>query len=230
MSTRHYSIREVVQLLSSEFEISESNLRYWEKEGLIEPGRSPGGHRIYSEEDIERIRLIHLLKTKRYLPLMVIKQFCNSSLPAAQLAAHFEGAVDRFFRPLNYDPAFIPMDPEAVQQRFGFSPEDLDRLTDMGLIGEKGPYDEDDIRLLEIVQTFRQAGFAPDDFALSVKLIEQLAQDHLSTLLKQPCRPMKIDPQLFEDWFRILFRKAALRTGKRFAEAGFFKKVKGNKE
>jgi MerR family transcriptional regulator/heat shock protein HspR len=39
-------------------------LRMYEAKGLVRPGRTPGGTRLYSELDIERLRLIHRLTTE----------------------------------------------------------------------------------------------------------------------------------------------------------------------
>jgi MerR family transcriptional regulator/heat shock protein HspR len=39
-------------------------LRMYEAKGLVRPGRTPGGTRLYSELDIERLRLIQRLTTE----------------------------------------------------------------------------------------------------------------------------------------------------------------------
>jgi MerR family transcriptional regulator, heat shock protein HspR len=44
-------------------------LRMYEAKGLVRPGRTPGGTRLYSETDIERLRLIHRLTTELGLNL-----------------------------------------------------------------------------------------------------------------------------------------------------------------
>lgn len=41
--------------------IHPQTLRLWERKGLVEPYRTPGGTRRYSEEDIERLTLIQSL-------------------------------------------------------------------------------------------------------------------------------------------------------------------------
>lgn len=46
-------------------EISVSSLRFLEREGLMEPHRSPGGHRLYSDADIQRIRQIKEWQARR---------------------------------------------------------------------------------------------------------------------------------------------------------------------
>jgi MerR family transcriptional regulator, heat shock protein HspR len=44
-------------------------LRLYEAKGLVRPGRTPGGTRLYSEFDIERLRLIQRLTTELGLNL-----------------------------------------------------------------------------------------------------------------------------------------------------------------
>jgi len=39
-------------------------LRLYEAKGLVRPGRTPGGTRLYSEADLERLRLIQRLTTE----------------------------------------------------------------------------------------------------------------------------------------------------------------------
>jgi MerR family transcriptional regulator, heat shock protein HspR len=44
-------------------------LRIYEQKGLVRPGRTPGGTRLYSERDLERLRLIQRLTTELGLNL-----------------------------------------------------------------------------------------------------------------------------------------------------------------
>jgi MerR family transcriptional regulator/heat shock protein HspR len=44
-------------------------LRLYETKGLVSPGRTPGGTRLYSESDLERLRLIQRLTTELGLNL-----------------------------------------------------------------------------------------------------------------------------------------------------------------
>ena len=56
---RTYQIGAVAQLVH----LSLRTLRYWEEEGLIKPtARTSGGFRMYSEADIERVRLVRSMK------------------------------------------------------------------------------------------------------------------------------------------------------------------------
>jgi len=44
--------------------IHQQTLRAYEREGLIAPARSNGGHRLFSHDDIERLRMIRRLITE----------------------------------------------------------------------------------------------------------------------------------------------------------------------
>jgi MerR family transcriptional regulator/heat shock protein HspR len=44
-------------------------LRMYESKGLVRPSRTPGGTRVYSEADVERLRLIQRLTTELGLNL-----------------------------------------------------------------------------------------------------------------------------------------------------------------
>ena len=67
----YYSISEVAQM----FDVSETLLRYWEKEfPTIQPRKSGRNVRQYSHEDIEEIRVIHNLVKVRGMKLAAARQ------------------------------------------------------------------------------------------------------------------------------------------------------------
>src|SRR5262249_9639621 len=49
-------------------------LRVYEAKGLVRPGRTPGGTRLYSDADVERLRLIQRLTTELGLNLAGVEQ------------------------------------------------------------------------------------------------------------------------------------------------------------
>lgn len=56
---RLYTIGETVQLLQKTYpDVTHSSLRFLERGGFIRPHRTPGGHRLFSEADLDRIRTI----------------------------------------------------------------------------------------------------------------------------------------------------------------------------
>ena len=53
--------------------MTRANIRFYEAEGLLSPARGANGYRDYSQEDIEILRRIKLLRTLR-MPLEEIKE------------------------------------------------------------------------------------------------------------------------------------------------------------
>jgi len=49
-------------------------LRIYESKGLVRPGRTPGGTRLYSENDLERLRTIQRLTTELGLNLAGVQR------------------------------------------------------------------------------------------------------------------------------------------------------------
>jgi DNA-binding transcriptional MerR regulator len=69
------TIGAVAKILSREFEdISISKIRYLEDQKLLSPRRTPGGYRLYSQADVERLRAILRMQRDEFLPLRVIRQ------------------------------------------------------------------------------------------------------------------------------------------------------------
>jgi DNA-binding transcriptional MerR regulator len=69
------TIGAVAKILGREFdEISISKIRYLEEQKLLSPRRTPGGYRLYSQADVERLREILRKQRDEFLPLRVIRQ------------------------------------------------------------------------------------------------------------------------------------------------------------
>ena len=50
-------------------------LRLYETKGLVRPNRTPGGTRLYSEADVERLRIIQRLTTELGLNLAGVERW-----------------------------------------------------------------------------------------------------------------------------------------------------------
>jgi len=73
-SRRTHTIGEVINLLRPEFpDVSVSKVRFLESRGLITPGRSSSGYRMFTDEDVQRIQYVLTEQRDHYLPLKVIK-------------------------------------------------------------------------------------------------------------------------------------------------------------
>jgi DNA-binding transcriptional MerR regulator len=72
---RLLTIGTVCTRLKDEFpDVSISKIRYLEDQGLLNPRRTQGGYRLFSEDDVERLETILRLQRDEFLPLRVIRQ------------------------------------------------------------------------------------------------------------------------------------------------------------
>jgi DNA-binding transcriptional MerR regulator len=82
---RLHTIGEVCRLLQEEFpDISISNIRYLEDQGLLSPKRTRGGYRLFADDDVERLATILRLQRDEFLPLRVIRE--ELEMPGAERA------------------------------------------------------------------------------------------------------------------------------------------------
>jgi MerR family transcriptional regulator, heat shock protein HspR len=65
-------------------------LRLYEAKGLVRPARTPGGTRLYSEDDVERLRLIQRLTTELGLNLAGVEQVLRLEDELRKLHARME--------------------------------------------------------------------------------------------------------------------------------------------
>jgi MerR family transcriptional regulator, heat shock protein HspR len=65
-------------------------LRIYENKGLVRPGRTSGGTRLYSERDLDRLRLIQRLTTELGLNLAGVSRVIALEDELAQMRARFD--------------------------------------------------------------------------------------------------------------------------------------------
>src|SRR5689334_17293100 len=74
-SGKSLTIGAVCKQLEREFpDISISKIRYLEGQKLLQPRRTQGGYRLYTQADVQRLRTILRLQRDEFLPLRVIRQ------------------------------------------------------------------------------------------------------------------------------------------------------------
>jgi DNA-binding transcriptional MerR regulator len=74
MADDSLSIGDVINLLRDDFpDVSVSKIRFLEAQGLITPGRSASGYRLFGSAEVKRLRYILGLQRDHFLPLKVIK-------------------------------------------------------------------------------------------------------------------------------------------------------------
>jgi MerR family transcriptional regulator, heat shock protein HspR len=86
MDRPRYMISVAAELLG----MHPQTLRLYEARGLVRPGRTSGGTRLYSEKDLERLRLIQRLTTELGLNLAGVEQVLRMQDELNRMRAQME--------------------------------------------------------------------------------------------------------------------------------------------
>ncbi|HKG35033.1 MAG TPA: MerR family transcriptional regulator [Solirubrobacterales bacterium] len=159
------TIGAVCKILQSEFDdISISKIRYLEDQKLLTPRRTPGGYRLYSQSDVERLRTILRLQRDEFLPLRVIRQelAAGREIELGTGGKPSGGAVRRAIL-VNTSTAYLTMD-EVVEET-GAREELIKALEDFGVIQPERRegrvvYDETDREIVRSANELSRFGVA----------------------------------------------------------------------
>ena len=96
MSTNDYERpRYMISVAAELVGMHPQTLRIYENKGLVRPGRTPGGTRLYSEHDLDRLRLVQRLTTELGLNLAGVARVIALEDELAQHARAFRSARSR---------------------------------------------------------------------------------------------------------------------------------------
>lgn len=130
------TIGAVRKTLEKEFgDVSISKIRYLEDQKLLTPKRTEGGYRVYSSDDVARLRTILRLQRDEYLPLRVIRQELSagrSEEEPPRPAAQQTRGTRRFS--LTDEQAQTLYAADDVLADTGAKPELVKELIDFGLV------------------------------------------------------------------------------------------------
>jgi DNA-binding transcriptional MerR regulator len=168
------TIGAVCKALSQEFpDISISKIRYLEDQKLLSPRRTPGGYRLYAQNDVSRLRTILRLQRDEFLPLRVIRQELaagrtENDTPAAAAAPAPEvarpgAALRRLTFSIRDRGALYSL--EDVVEETGAEPRLVKELEDFGIVkGEQRSgttyYDETEREIVRAVTELARYGVA----------------------------------------------------------------------
>jgi DNA-binding transcriptional MerR regulator len=150
------TIGTVCKSLQEEFpDISISKIRFLEDQRLITPRRTPGGYRLYGEEDVDQLRAILRMQRDEFLPLRVIRQVIAQGRSAAGTGRRprlVGGVEDR----LTFDQllAAADADPAFVRELEEF------QLIERHASESRAPYSRADVEIVIICQRLARYGVA----------------------------------------------------------------------
>jgi DNA-binding transcriptional MerR regulator len=88
------TIGAVCKAIKQEFpDISISKIRYLEDQKLLTPRRTQGGYRLYTQNDVQRLRTILRLQRDEFLPLRVIRQELAGGRTDGEMVGEREGVT-----------------------------------------------------------------------------------------------------------------------------------------
>jgi DNA-binding transcriptional MerR regulator len=150
------TIGTVCKLLHDEFpDVSISKIRFLEDQKLITPRRTPGGYRLYSDDDVAQLREILRMQRDEFLPLRVIRQVIaqGRSSAATGRRPRLVGAGEDA---LSLDQLLSAADADA-----GFVRElEEYQLLDGRRKGSVSPYTQTDVDIVIICQRLARYGVA----------------------------------------------------------------------
>lgn len=179
------TIGAVCKILQNEFDdISISKIRYLEEQKLLTPRRTQGGYRLYSQNDVERLRKILRMQRDEFLPLRVIRQELASGAD--------EGAGDGERRPaaaasrravmVNTSPASLSL--QDVMEETGASAELISELEDYGVVsperrGNTPTFSETECEVIRVANELSRFGVGARNLR-----VFRLSADRESALLE----------------------------------------------
>ncbi len=156
------TIGAVAKILSQEFEdISISKIRYLEDQKLLAPRRTPGGYRLYSQADVERLRAILRMQRDEFLPLRVIRQ--ELATGAIDPEGRPAGEVGQKRRAVTVDAQMQALTHDELIETAGVTGEFLRELAEFGIVQARrrdgrNVFDETDVEIVRAAAELARYG------------------------------------------------------------------------
>jgi len=186
------TIGSVCKQLVQEFpDISISKIRYLEDQKLLAPRRTQGGYRLYTQNDIQRLRTILRLQRDEFLPLRVIRQELAGGRSEREVAPPGDPRAMRRAMVSNRDAGALYSLDDVVEET-GADPKLVRELEEFGVI--KGDvragvryYDETEREIVRAVSELARYGVGGRNlrvFRSSADREAQLLQSILAPALR----------------------------------------------
>jgi DNA-binding transcriptional MerR regulator len=158
------TIGAVCKILQSEFDdVSISKIRYLEDQKLLNPRRTSGGYRLYSQSDVERLRTILRLQRDEFLPLRVIRQELASGGDLVLGDGERKPAAGAVRRAILVDTSRAYLSVEEIVEETGAREELISELENFGIVQPekregKTVYDETDREIIRAANELSRVG------------------------------------------------------------------------
>jgi DNA-binding transcriptional MerR regulator len=186
------TIGAVCKALVQEFpDISISKIRYLEDQKLLAPRRTQGGYRLYTQNDIQRLRTILRMQRDEFLPLRVIRQELAGGRSERDVTPTGDGRTLRRTMMSVRDPGALYSLEEVVEET-GADGKLVRELVEFGVIkgelrGGVRYYDETEREIVRAVSELARYGVGGRNlrvFRSSADREAQLLQSILAPVLR----------------------------------------------
>jgi DNA-binding transcriptional MerR regulator len=186
------TIGAVCKALVQEFpDISISKIRYLEDQKLLSPRRTQGGYRLYTQNDIQRLRTILRLQRDEFLPLRVIRQELAGGRSERDVTPSPDGRTLRRAMVTVRDPGALYSLDDVVEET-GADAKLVRELVEFGVIkgevrGGVRYYDETEREIVRAVSELARYGVGGRNlrvFRTSADREAQLLQSILAPVLR----------------------------------------------
>ncbi|MCB0875649.1 MAG: MerR family transcriptional regulator [Solirubrobacterales bacterium] len=182
------TIGAVCKVLGQEFDdISISKIRYLEDQKLLNPRRTRGGYRLYSQADVDQLRTILRMQRDEFLPLRVIRQELAAGRIGGQRERGTRAASSRKAMTLEEPDEWIAL--EDVLEQTGATPEMIRELEEYDIVrprqrnGSK-QFDETDVEIVRAATELSRFGVGGRNLRLF-----KTSADREAALLEQLMAP-----------------------------------------
>jgi DNA-binding transcriptional MerR regulator len=170
-------------------------IHFYIQQGLLPPGQKTGRNMAwYSDEHLERLRLIKKLQHEQFLPLKAIKALFDGEDGVFSPRQHtfLAGVKEHVAESLKTSDDRSPtLTPKEISEKTGVPAEDVERAFELGLVG--GAEVDGDLRIagadawiFEVFGQVRALGFTPE---LGFRVEDMaLYQDAITKLLNEEVR------------------------------------------
>ena len=176
--------------LAERSDVSVGTIKYYLREGLLpEPVKTSRNMAYYSEEFVDRIRLIKQLQEERFMPLRVIKSMLDEEPERARALIELE---DRILEYALRGEEQTRVSAAEVRRRYDVPREVLERLAELEVLtpSSRG-YSASDVRIIEAITRFRaggyseQIGFTVYDTVRYKKALEDLVREEVRVITER---------------------------------------------
>jgi len=144
-------------------DLTVSQLHFYEREGLIQPYRTRGGHRLYCPYTVHRLRLILLLRKKANLPLKTVASMLKAF---EQNPTSLVLLMEWLQSPLMQGDPTTSLSEKETQQYSGLPDDVFQKVKDLGLVQpcpKTGKYDSEALVTLRAIRDLLNMGITLDD-------------------------------------------------------------------